>query len=465
MTRLLAIDIGTSSVKAAVLVGGSVRGGVERATFATDLSGDRAEVPAGRIIDAIARAVSALDRRRVASVDAIAPSTMGPSWLAIDRAGRPLTPIVTHQDRRSIAQARRLEQQVGAERHLRIVGSRPIPGGISSTTCAWYAQHHRGIIRRARLFGHLPTLLHIAWGGRFAGAIDPGHASFTGLFQTFGLPRLDWSGELCEAIGISGETLPRLRWAGEVAGVVSRSAASEFGFRVGTPILTGVLDGSVPLLAAGLRDGRLVNVVGSTDVLMLCVGQSKTGFAPRADPGLLTRAVGIRGQWWVQAATLASLGSSLHWAKQNLFPDLSDSDFALTLRRAAREAIARPCGTQDSVVFQPWLSGDRLDIVQRTAAFTGLRLGTGRFEMLAAMLRSLADAGAARMHALLAARRGRPVLRRVLISGGVDPAVTAVLRKRWPPGSWRFETMRRATLTGLGALVDSGRSPPHPRGL
>jgi sugar (pentulose or hexulose) kinase len=82
---------------------------------------------------AIRRAVADLGAA-AKRTDIIGLSVMSPAWVAMDRAGNPVTPIVTHQDRRSIEIAREIERRVGKTHHLRIAGNRPFPGSISSTT-------------------------------------------------------------------------------------------------------------------------------------------------------------------------------------------------------------------------------------------------------------------------------------------------------------------------------------------
>ena len=52
-----------------------------------------------------------------------------------------------------------LERKLG-KKYLQIAGTRPFPGGISSTTWAWYLKHEPQRLCRADLIGHLNTFLH-----------------------------------------------------------------------------------------------------------------------------------------------------------------------------------------------------------------------------------------------------------------------------------------------------------------
>src|SRR5689334_22106527 len=134
---ILGIDIGSSSVKAALLRGNRVVGSIARVSYKTRFDSSRVEVDRAEILRAIERAIRELGTR-ARKADAIGLSVMAPAWVAMDRRGKPLTPIVTHQDRRSVAEATAIEKRIGKERHLALTGVRPVPGGVSSTTWAWF---------------------------------------------------------------------------------------------------------------------------------------------------------------------------------------------------------------------------------------------------------------------------------------------------------------------------------------
>src|SRR5439155_18984422 len=106
-----------------------LRGRVVRAEFPTTYDGVRAEVDAQEILHAVARAIRAIGKE-ARRVDAVAISNMAPSWIAMDKGGRAITPVVTHQDRRSVEIARELERRIGKARHLRLVGNRRVPCGV-----------------------------------------------------------------------------------------------------------------------------------------------------------------------------------------------------------------------------------------------------------------------------------------------------------------------------------------------
>lgn len=446
MARVLAIDVGTSSAKAAVIAGGKLRTPVARAPFDTRTRGDRAEVSAGAILAAIAAAVTTLDPAERRRAERVAIAAMGASWVAMDARGRAVTPVVTHQDRRSVAEAHEIERSVGRARHLRLVGARPIPGGISSTTVRWFARHAAGVMRRADLIGHLPTLLVRRWCGPDARAIDLSHASFTGLYRTLSdrTGQAGWSDALCAAAGIDPRRLPAVLDARTPAGIADASAAADLGVLQGTPVLPGIMDGSVPLLQAGLRRGQVVNVVGSTDVLAACTDR------PRPAERLLTRSTGVTG-WWAVVGTMAATGTALEWVRRLCFAEVTDAAFLGAARAAAAQVADVPADSTGGLHFDPYLAGERTSIEQPTATLAGLRLSTDRTAVLRAVIAGLARAGAERVELI---RQVEPALRRtVLVSGGMDPAFARAMHRRWPrPDWWQFRPAPAATLLGLANL-------------
>jgi xylulokinase len=429
---LLGLDIGTSSIKAGLLRDSHVVGQVMSRPYPTRYEGTRAEVDPEILLQALAAAVGdlgAIGRR----ADAVAMAVMSPAWVAMDRRGEALTPLVTHQDRRSVDVARELEERVGKARHLELAGNRPFPGGISSTTLAWFLKHARATMRRADLVGHLNTFLHRTLTG--ARVIDPSNASFTGLYAT--IEQSGWSEELCAAVGISPTLLPDIFEANELVSRIKPDAARRFGLIEGLPVAASCVDTSAAMLLTGARAGQLLNVIGSTDVLGLCTDR------PIPHERLLTRALGV-GRRWMSVATLAAAGSALAWAREQLFPDLAREAFWRLVRTLAKSP------PETGVTFDPYLAGDRTSIEQRQASFTGLTLATTREHMLSAIIEALSEKSAARLP-LLAEQPVRIRNDVVLSGGGARHGLRKVLHRDWP-GKWTFTTRENATLRGLGAL-------------
>jgi xylulokinase len=429
---ILGLDIGSSSVKSAILRGTKIVGDVAKVSFKTTYDGTRAEVDPAAILRAVVGSIKQLGAP-AKTVDAVAISVMCPAFVAMDAAGKPLTPVVTHQDRRSVEEARAIEARVGKERHLHLAGNRPFPGGISSTTWAWFKKNEPARLKHVDLVGQLNTYLHRQLTGQRV--IDSSNASFTGLYKTLTLD--GWSDELCAGCGMSKTTLPQVFDGNAVAGRVSKEGSRRFGLPSGLPVMAGIIDGSCGMLLAGAKVGQLLNVSGSTDVLALCVDR------PQPHEKLLTRAIGI-GRKWASVGTIAAAGSALNWCREQFFADLSEEKYwRLVTSLAKRPRAGR-------VTFENYLAGERTSIEQKSASFSGLTLATTRQDMLAAVVDDLARASAARLSML-----EQPSVKfrsEVVVAGGVGRRLSDVLHRDWP-GKWEFVfPPDEATLRGLGTF-------------
>ena len=400
--------------------------------FPSRCRGSAVDVDPAGLLKAVCEAVARL-APKPSEVEAIQFAVMAPAWVAMDRDGRALTPIVTHQDRRSLEEAREIEAAIGAARHLKITGNRPFPGGISSTTLAWFRKNEPARIKAADLIGHLNTFLHRNLTG--ARVIDPSNASFTGLYETMTLA--GWSDELCDFHKIRPDQLPDVLEADRIAGSLTPAAARKFGLPAGTPVMAGVMDGSAGMLRAGAVPGRLFNVCGSTDVLALCTDR------PGPSKDMLTRALGT-GRRWLHVSTLAAAASSIYWTRDQFFQGMPIGEFQALVHTLARKGPAAAGG----VTFAPYMAGERTNIDQRTGGFSGITLATTRENLLAAIIEGLIAASAARLSVL--EKTGTPLLPDVMVSGGAD-RLDKIFHRDWP-GRWRFRPVTDATMRGLAML-------------
>ena len=141
--QVLALDVGTSSVKAAVLDADRAEtlGPVARVAYALDQpTPDAAEVPADRLWDAATTAARQAVRFARADVQGVGLSVLTPGLVLLDAADQPLGPIWIHLDRRSRPAARQVWQAVGEE-FLATTGNRPLPGGITSLATPLKSSH------------------------------------------------------------------------------------------------------------------------------------------------------------------------------------------------------------------------------------------------------------------------------------------------------------------------------------
>jgi len=193
VARVLALDVGSSSVRAQVF---DERG--EPADEASQLK------YGGSDPDEIVRLVREAIAGRDEDVDAVGASCFGHSLLAIDGEGRPLTPILGWRDTRSASAADWLARRLDEEEVQARTGCH-IHTSFWPAKLAWLAEAEPETFRRASHFvsfcDYLYAQLHDC-----EPACSTSIASGTGLLDLSG----GWDEELLDVLGLEAERLPRI---------------------------------------------------------------------------------------------------------------------------------------------------------------------------------------------------------------------------------------------------------------
>lgn len=296
MTRVLALDIGTSSARAQVFGDGAEPIGppLGRLRQVVDANG---ELPLEPIVDFVAGALAA-----AGEVDAVAWSTLWHTLVALDEHDRPLTQVSTWLDLRAAPDAEALARELDA-RALHTRTGAPLHPSF------WPAKLHR--LRREGIpFARVAALadyLRLRFEGALATSCSL--ASGSGLFDVHALR---WDGELVAALGLDGRALPRVVDAGVWLG-----------------------DGAAANVGAGCVDGRPVVTVGTSAALRVVREHA------RATPGLFLYR--LDAERYVLGGALSDGGGLLAWVAQ-------------VTGAAVADALDRPPG---HVVLVPQLGGER----------------------------------------------------------------------------------------------------------
>lgn len=384
--HILGLDIGTSSVKAAVLDVATALpvGPIARAAYELDTPApDAAEVPPPRLWSTITAAARDA-ARAVEGIAGVGLSCLTPALVLLDEADRPLGPIWTHLDRRARPAARQVWAAVGEE-FLATVGNRPLPGGI--TAVCWRQQLHDDpyLARRVTRYLHLNGWLGLHLTGQ--PGFDPANACFTGLYGT--LTDQAWDPRWCDYFEVDAAWLSPVIDGRATLGTLRSAVAAEWGVPGGLPVKMGTADTSSAMLAAGVGAHDLLHEVGTTQVLATLTD------APMPDPRRLTRQLGV-GTAFVHATHNPVGGAALGWLHDLCFRDQGTQQFYERTIPAARQRRTRV------TLDPPYLGGDRLELEAHRAAFRDLTLATDRLDLLAALLEAMA-----RHHRLAVAALGR----------------------------------------------------------
>lgn len=429
--RILALDVGTSSVKAAVLDVASATpvGQIARAAYALDHpTPDAAEVPVGRLWQAVTTAAR-MAAANETGIEGVGLSCLMPALVLLDGRDQPLTSSWIHLDRRARPAAREVWAEVGAE-FLATIGNRPLPGGITALCYRQMTGQEPTLRQQVRAYLHLNGWLVLHMTGERA--FDRANACFSGLYGT--LTDQTWSARWCDYFHVDPAWLPAVACGSTTVGSLRSEIAEELGVSPDLPVKIGTADTSSAVLAARQQPGDLLHVVGTTQVLATLTTQ------PQADPRRLTRQLGV-GDSFLHVTHNPVGGVALDWLRTLCFSEVPATEF---YARTIEEALHR---VPTVALDPPFLGGDRLEIEPAYAAFRGLTLSCDRTELLAAVLHAMRDQ---HVRALDALGIGRSIQRVFLTGGGAE-----VVRRLLPEYSQREVChLEEGSLRGVARLFD-----------
>jgi gluconokinase len=195
VTRVLAVDIGTSSVRAQVFEGGAREDGrpVKR-----EYLGENDPDAIVRLTRDVIETVGAGD------VNAVAASCFGHSLLPLDADGRPLTPILGWRDTRSADAATWLTRRLDANAVHARTGC-PLHTSFWPAKLAWLAETAPEVFKQARRFVSFAEYLYARLLGAAEVPVSTSLASGSGLFDVHARC---WDDELLGTLGVDPSQLP-----------------------------------------------------------------------------------------------------------------------------------------------------------------------------------------------------------------------------------------------------------------
>ncbi|MEZ4665903.1 MAG: xylulokinase [Thermomicrobiales bacterium] len=373
MTRpaVLAIDLGTGSVKALVVDEHCTVLGKSSAQYLVyrPHEGWAEQHPDEwwhATVEAVRQACQV-----AGNVEIVAISLSGQmhGTVLLDEAGTPVRPAIIWEDRRSAEQVRRLTEVVGPERMIERCGS-PVATGFQAATLAWLSEHEPAALAQTAVVLLPADYLRFRLVGRYA--TEPSDASSTLLFD---VRQRAWSPEVVRAVGIDISRLPDVLPSSAMTGELTAEAAAALGLPIGTPVAGGGADAPLAALAAGAT---------ASDTLLLTISTGSQAILPAelpvVDPrgrihtwcSLAEPGSGLPG-WYQMGATLAS-GRALRWLRDEIMAAGMDEIDTLV------DPI--PPGSE-GLLFLPYLNGERTPHMDpdATGAFIGLTANHGQAEL------------------------------------------------------------------------------------
>jgi gluconokinase len=407
---VLALDLGTSSVRALVTdaEGRALDGVVARRPTGLEVDDSgRAELDADAVVEAVAACIDELHAAgHLDGVELVATSCFWHSVMGTDRAGAPVTPMLTWADARATAVAARLR-------------ARTDPAALQARTGCWpHALYWTAKLPfLAGLSEHAGTS-PAAWAGMAEHLgrrllDDPSMAvsmaSGTGLLD---LGAGAWDPEALGLAGVEAGALPEIAPAGW-RGRLGPDGRRRWPALAGAAWAPALGDGAAANLGAGCTTSDKAAVtIGTSAAIRVAGGRIDAPLDRRLWRYLIDHRRPLTGM------AMSAGGNLFEWARATLALPSGDE------LEAALAAVAPGAGA----TALPYQAGSRppLDLPGGSGVLAGLSLATSPVELLAGLLESVC-LGLADGDDALAAGRGGQARPRVLASGG------ALLASGW----WR----------------------------
>jgi glycerol kinase len=365
---ILVIDVGTSSIRSAVVRPDGTVDGLQRRACLPDTP-----FPGLVEFDPLTLSALALDAARAAlaeagPVEGVGITNQRASTIVWDRiTAQPVGPGIGWQDLRTVGDC--LVHQAS--------GLRLAPNVSATKLANLLAGAGEG---RDLCFGTVDTWLAWQLSGGELHVTDASNAGLTGLLTLDGS---GWDLAVCAALGIPPEVLPHI--------VDSTGAIGQASALPGAPVITGIAgDQQASLVGQScVRPGLAKATFGTGGMLDICTGAARPAFPTRGEAGsfpiVAWRDAG--GLTWGVESVMLSAGSAVEWLRD---------DLGLVTHASETAAVAAACESTDGVVFVPALLGLGAPHWDHGArgALLGLTRGSGRPQIVRAVLEGVAHRGA-----------------------------------------------------------------------
>jgi xylulokinase len=398
---VLAIDLGTSGPKVAVVDATGHTPGTARASVDTlTQPGGIAEQDPHQIWEAVkSAAVRALAASGVGREDVVAVicSSQYSSIVPVDRTGQPTGSMILWQDHRGTKKdlkgtpgfPARTDNPAALLRWLRVHGLPPIADGLSLA----HMRHLK--FSRPDVYARTAWLLepmdYVTM--RLTGRASANQASAFMYLMTDNrrLDITDYEPHLVAASLIDREKLPDLVPMDAIVGTLLPDVADELGLSASTKVVTGLNDTQAGGIGAGAFAGSHAAVsVGSTSVMITHVDFKRTDVRN----AILSMPSPVPGTYFVMAEN-GMAGAALERFLTNIvygsdhFSEAATHDRYEALQRVAG---AIPAGS-DGLMFLPWLGGAMApsEDGQMRGGFLNISTSTTRGDMARAVLEGVSQ--------------------------------------------------------------------------
>ncbi len=379
----LGLDIGTSSVKAALFDGAQRLVGQASASYGVSRpqEGWSEQEPGDWWAGVLASVDALAGAHGLAGLRGIGLSGQMHGAVCLDADDRVLRPAILWNDGRAHAECAEIEAAFGRSRE---VAGNIAMAGFTAPKLAWMRKHER------KLFDHISTVLlpkdyvRLRLTGHHVSEMSDAAGTLW-----LDVAARDWSDDLLAATGLTRAQMPRLVEGSAVSGALSAELAARWGVAERCVVAGGAGDNAAAACGMGVvTPGSAFVSLGTSGVLFV----SNARFSPNTEGAVHAFCHAIPDSWH-QMGVILSAADSLEWLAR------------IAGRPAAELAGMVEARAPSPVTFLPYLSGERTPHNDPGArgVFAGLGQAHGLADLAQAVMEGVAYAFADCQAALAAA--------------------------------------------------------------
>jgi len=402
-TYILAIDLGTSGPKAAIVsLQGEVIDHVFEKTRTIILSDQGVEEDPDEWWSTIISASKKVLKKTGISgrqIEAVCCTAQWSGTVAVDEKGRHLMNAITWMDSRGKKYVRKITDgfvKIEGYGLLKIKKWISLTGGIPLRTgkdpiahILFIKNEFPEIYEKTYKFLEPKDFLNLKFTGSFFASDES--ITLHWLTDNRDINNIRYNDNLIKMSGISKDKLPDLRQAVDVIGPVKKEVADELGLSPDTKVIMGTPDLHSAAIGSGaVKDFQGHLYIGTSSWLLCHVPFKKTdmfhnmGSLPSAVPGKYL----LINEQDIAAESLNFLKDNIFFPDDELSLQKMPEDIYDVFNRMAKKI---PAGS-NGLIFTPWLNGERspVDDSQVRGSFYNISLQTTRSHMIRAVFEGVA---------------------------------------------------------------------------
>lgn len=365
---LIAHDVGTSSVKAALIRRCGAIVATAEETYPTHFPrpGWVEQDPEDywRAVTRATRTVVGESEIRSDSVFGLVFTTQAMGVIPVDRSGNALAPNITWVDGRAEEEAEWMMRRLGGKRLFRRLVGIELTGKDVLPKLVWLRQHRPDIYRQTNKILDVNGYLKFRATGRMVFEWS-GACSYS-----FHLKKKDWNRLHFRAIGWDMSKMPPLVRSVDQVGTLTPASAEALGLPQGVTVFGGCDDPQSAAVGSGSPGEGDAHIYLGTSAWVVAT----TARTPKFKNGAVSLQSADPDRHIVVGIT-ESAGSNLEWLIDQFYQrERADSEMGDLYELLDREASAVPPGS-DHLIFTPWLLGERCPVSTTTTRGTLFNLG------------------------------------------------------------------------------------------